>query len=109
MTKDQWPERGSLKWEIVRGGINDMFHLDLNDITEPGRGFLWTDGYNEGYTLGERSAAARVEFAVKAERDRIIEVIANVPVTVRFEEPVTKIDLLQYHADIVAAIQRSSR
>lgn len=29
---------------------------------------VWIDAYNEGYTVGERSAAARVEWALKEER-----------------------------------------
>jgi hypothetical protein len=38
-------------------------------------GQSWIDGYNEGYTIGERSAAARVEWALKEERAMIATMV----------------------------------
>jgi hypothetical protein len=55
------------------------------------------------------SELAVVRNAARLERERIIEVIANEPITITFKEPVTEIDVFRYHADIIKAILKGTR
>lgn len=66
-------------------------------------------GYLRANDCDHSECIEREEQARLSERNRIIEVIANIPVTIQFREPVTKIDLWQYHADVIKAIMKAQR
>lgn len=59
--------------------------------------------------IPEPKVKEMLEAAVRSERERIIDVIANVPITITFVEPVTEIDVYRFHADIIKAITKGTR